>query len=177
MFNNQTKINDERIAKLENVNIQQELLIFGRPIGSDQSTITDKSHDQSLIDLICSHINKDLNISLNHKDINFLYKIKSKSGYKAPVPVLVNFVSMIKRNEVLQVARFSRKQRLKSGSTDSIIYYNERLTKINSEIFYHARSLLRSKLIASAWTFKGEIYIRKTSSSNPAKILCLKDLE
>lgn len=57
---NQTKINDERITKLENINIQQELLIFGLPTRTDQATITDNSHDESLVDLICSHVKKRL---------------------------------------------------------------------------------------------------------------------
>lgn len=62
------------------------------------------------MDMICNHIKNDLNITLDRKDINFTYKMKGKPGNKAPAPALVNFVSMVKRNEILQAARFIKKR-------------------------------------------------------------------
>lgn len=76
-FNNQTRNIEEKINKLENVNLQKEQLIFGLPNIKDETIIEGNNHEDSLMDLVCKHIKKDLNITLDRKAINFTYKLKT----------------------------------------------------------------------------------------------------
>lgn len=173
--------NKERISNLENFNLQRELIIHGLANTKEERSneldyVTRRNREIPLADLIRDHIKEDLNIHLEANDINYAYRLKAKAGETIHAPILVNFVTINKRNEILQQARTKRKQRIKSGLAQTKIYYNERLTKENSEIAFKARSLVRQKKILSTWTFKGEPYIKRTPEANPEKITSVADI-
>lgn len=173
---------EERINNLENINLQKDLLIFGikdNKQGSFTDETTDPSlrtSDSSLFDLVSNQILNDLNIHIERNEINHIIRLKSKPGFKTPPPILISFVSTSKRNDILHTSKFKRKQHLKNPPFQNTVYYNERQSKSNAEISYTARTMVRDNKIASTWIFKGETYIKKTSTSNPVRITKLDKL-
>ena len=55
--------------------------------------------------------------------------------------------------------------------TDTGIYINENLTKINSDIFFRARVLRKDKLIHICWTSNGITFIKLQENSTKKRIL------
>lgn len=122
-------------------------------------------------------IKEDLNIRTDGTDINSIFRLKSKPGMKSPPPIVISFVSMYKRNEISKCkSKFKRKQHTKNGASHSAVYYNERQSKVNAEISYTARSMVRDNKIISTWVFKGETYIKKSITSTPVRITNLDKL-
>lgn len=56
------------------------------------------------------------------------------------------------------------------GSGKQIIYFDERLTKTTSELFYAARLLRKDRIIKHAWVRNGIVHIRKEDKSVAVRI-------
>lgn len=172
----------QRLEQIEAQSVLNEIYVLGL---KDHPTITKEglsmqgsrpATTEPVIDLIINYLKQEMNIHLTHSDINYAYRTKKISDPNLPTPILVNFVSAQKRNELLLKIKTQRKLSNKSAGSNAPVYFNERLTKLNSEIAYKARLLQRNKKITSTWIFRGESYLRKEHSSKPVRILKLSDL-
>lgn len=144
-----------------------------------KSESTSRKHSNSLISTIQETIKMDLNIHVIISDINFAYILRNKN-YQASAssPIVVSFTTNRLRNEILQKVRLIRRQQIQNKTTNiNRIFYNERLSKENQEIYYQTRMLVKNNIVKSTWIFKSEVYIKKETSSYPKRILTMKDLE
>ena len=67
------------------------------------------------------------------------------------------------------------KARASMRGTANQIWLNEDLTKNREWLDYLARLLFKGKYITNNWTFLGDIYIKKTATSLPQKIIREED--
>lgn len=173
---------DERLNAIEARSVQNDIVISG--LKDSEVENTDKSSayqakstsNVKTLDLVIEHLRKDLDIQVEKQHINFAFRTR-KANEKNPSnssPIIVSFSSLAKKNEVLIKAKTRRNQ--SNADTYPLIFYNDRLTKLNSQLAFMARTLQKNKSIASTWTFRGEIYIRKDQLSKPIKISNTTDL-
>lgn len=170
---------DERIDVLEANSIKNDLIIVGllrNSMDKENDGTKIQSHqdmNKELFELVLDHLKNDLEMQISPSDINYVYKLnKNKKEDQTRSSIMVNFNSYAKKYEVIHRARLLRK---KANCLPSI-FYNERLTKKISELYFKTRTLQRMKKIHSTWIFKGEIYVRKDSISKPSKVTQTKDL-
>lgn len=169
----------ERIDALEAISIQNDLIIVGL-----KSPIIDKEEDSAnnqpksetnkeLQDLVLKHLRNDLEITISPNDINYVFKLnKNNNGVQKRSSIVVNLISSTKKYEIIRKAKFLRK----NNNPFPTIFHNERLTRKNSDLFFKTRTLQRIKKIQATWIYKGEIFIRKETTSKPIKITHYKDL-
>lgn len=163
---------DKRVNHLENLTLRNDIIISGfRP-----------KKELPLMESVIELLKDDLGLQMTSKNFNYLYIMKNKGNLQPsptnyPPPIVVGFSSEHTRNDLLAKVRYIRKQKLKSDPISARIYYNERLSKPVQEIFYQSRLLVKEKKINSAWTYKGEVYIKKVNSSSPSRILTINDLK
>ncbi len=64
-------------------------------------------------------------------------------------------------------------------STEPKIFINENLTKVNANLFFCARKLVKNKKLAAAWTTNGYVYVKTDQDPNARakRITHLRDLE
>jgi len=104
-------------------------------------------------------------VSLQIKQCNPINK-------KENSPILVIFT-----NKAEKGALFKKRKEIGKITADScglqggIIYFNEDLTVENQRLFKLARDARKQKLVESAYTFDGSVYVKKTLSSEAQKIL------
>lgn len=170
---------NERIEALEAQSVQNDLIIHGlKPSNTEKvegASInrTQTDGNKVIMDLVIDHLRNDMDILISPSDINYAYKMKKKKDDQSSTSILINFISTSKKYEIIRKAKLLRK----NENPHPNIFYNERLSKKNSELSFRARNLQRVKKIQATWIYKGEIYIRKDSFSKPIKITKLKDLE
>lgn len=174
---------DHRVNQLDQQSVQNELFVYGLKDKASPQNVgiiinpNGSTENWTTVDLLINYLNLELDIQLERRDINFAYRTRKKSvDPNFPSPILVNFISVQKRNEVLLKVKQLRKDPKYRSESKPVVFFNERLTKLNSEISYKARQLQKNKKIASTWIFRGETYIRKDQSSKPQRILNLADL-
>lgn len=170
---------DKRMNSIEAKSLQNDMVITGLKLSEkeklDQSNnkLPKSEGNLASFDLVLDHIKKDLEIDIEKKDINFVYRISKNVGSSVSSPLMIGFNSFTKKNEIMRKVKMQEK---KAGAFRSV-FYNDRLTKMNAQISFLARSLQRTKKIASTWIFRGEVYIRKEIGSNPIKICDTKALD
>lgn len=69
----------------------------------------------------------------------------------------------------------TRECHIKGRNND--IFVNEHLTTLTGKIFYATRQLKKEKKIRYTWIRDGNVYIRKTETSDKIKIKQLADIE
>lgn len=104
---NQIKNLDNRINLLEQRAYQNYMLIFGF---IDKQKVTDdpgsnqqhSTQSSQLVDLLIDHFNQDLNIQINHRDINFAFWMKKKNPNQSQSPILISFTSSHIKSQIQQ---------------------------------------------------------------------------
>ena len=116
-----------------------------------------------------------LGITLNDQDITAAYRITRgrKDNHR---PIIVTFRTRRIREMVYQARRELRD---KDHSSDNAIYINEYLTKINADIYAHARAMVKDKKLAGTWTRGGLVMFKRTDSEHekPSRALSIADLK
>lgn len=63
-------------------------------------------------------------------------------------------------------------------NSDKQIHISEHLTKTAADLFAKARSFVKEKKCHAAWTFKGQVYIKKTSDEGKGMLVkSISDLQ
>lgn len=160
-----------RLDDLETKQVQNELIIVGVK-ANNTATQQQMEINKDLFELVLNHLKFDLDINISPHEINYVYRMYNKSkGEQKTSSIVVNFLSNTKKYEILHKAYTLRK-----NFSASKIFYNERLTRKNADLFYKTRSLQSINKIHTTWIYKGEVYIRKDPTSKPVKIILEKDL-
>lgn len=164
---------DERINSLETKLIQNDLMICGLKLKTKNNEEQSMPRSDQIKEELIEHLNMNLDLKIGANEIIYAYSTKKPMNESNPPPIIVSFSSYALKQEILTKA----KEKKKSSSTYTRVFYNERLTKFNSEIFFRSRVLHRNNKIFACWSFRGEVYIRKDNTSKPHKISKLSDLE
>ena len=108
--------------------------------------------------------NNENPIQINDIKISKKFNNKNKNGKTSYI--------LLTKNKDIRKSIFKSKRNLKSKNIDVF----ESLTKINQELLTEARKHYSNKLIHSAWSFNGYIYLKKTDTSEPKRIKSLMDI-
>jgi hypothetical protein len=86
-------------------------------------------------------------------------------------PVIVRFTNRKARDAI-----YAARRKLKTHSDR--IFINEDLVKSTAELFREARKLVKGKILFSAWTSGGTVFVRTTNAAGerPLKIISLEEL-
>lgn len=166
---------DQRVLQIERFNRQDDLIIHGLQYNTtaeaasvEDSEVTFKTDsNKSTEDVIIQFAKHSLNLDVRRTDISVAYRTKktqrprSGANANAPAPILVRFSNKRVRQQLLQ-----KRKELK----DTGFFINENLTKQDSEIFFGARQLYQKKKIFSCWAFNGQVFLKKSATSNPVKV-------
>lgn len=174
----QVEITGRRIDELERFSRCDNIVIRGLPeqssaeraSGATSIDAATQEGSKSVENTVLTFIRKTLHVEVNPADISTAHRLKS--GPKDTTrPVLVRFTSRRVRNEV-----YNERKSLK-GTTSSV-YISEHLTKLDSDLFYEARKLLRDKKIFGAWTQHGLVHVRFSPDPaiRPEIVRCRADL-
>src|SRR5207248_3851333 len=100
--------------------------------------------NSSVENTVLEFFRNELHVDISPDDISIAHRLRV--GARDSVrPVIVRFNNRKARNKV-----YSAKSQLKNSGKR--IFINEHLTKMNSDIFFEARKLVREKKIFAAWT-------------------------
>ena len=176
-----------RMDDIENNQKSDNLMIHGLPetkkednwtgefLAAPSTSCIPSQSQQSSVQSVVNFCNTSLHLNLSESNISYAHRIPQK-GKDKNRPLIVRFVNRDVRNVVFASRRILRDA---PKSKDSIIYINEHLTKLNSQIFARAKNLIKEKKAVSAWTAGGKVFLRQSTlqSERPKKILSMKDLE
>lgn len=166
---------ETKILENERVNNRNFLVIQGLPessysekaapaVDQDAATADNPPESQSSVETtVINFIQNELAIPITSDQVNTAYRIKAtnrpkrghaNSNNTSVRPIIVELTNTKIRNTII-----SSRRKLKDAGKK--IYISEKLTKMDSEIFFEARKCVRAKLIASCWTFNGQVFIRR----------------
>src|SRR6218665_2597184 len=116
-------------------------------------------------------------VPITNRDISIAYRIPTKT--KGPRPMFIGFARRMVRDEVFATRRSLWQSSDSSGSKTSAIYVNEHLTQSNSLIYAKTRQMKKGKRINSTWTSGGNVFIKRSDSSDekPTKVNSLQQLD
>lgn len=101
----------------------------------------------------------NLHVDIPEMEITAIHDLPQRRD--GTTPIIVQFLTTEKRTEVMQ-----NRKSLKGTN----VYLNDHLSRLNNELFHHARTLRRDKKIHSTWTTNSIIYVKKTETSSPIQI-------
>ncbi len=102
--------------------------------------------------------------SLTTKDVEKIIKLKDNDGTAR--------IKVIFTNEVAKSKAFSKKRNLKETN----IGLSDDLTQYRSKLAYLARSAAKKDKELRTWTFRGNIYMRKTEQGDAKLIHTIEEL-
>lgn len=98
---------------------------------------------------------------------------------KPPRPIVVRLVRRDKRDQLVKAGR--ARSKLTSADivpgTENMVFLNERLTKINRNLFREARLRAKQHNFRFCWIRRGRIYVRKEEKKPALAIISLEDLD
>ena len=180
----------ERLEDLEIYSRAHDIIVRGLPETSHAEratkSATDSSHSsleshQSVESSILSLCNDSLLVPTMQRDILVAHRLKAGKNDKYR-PVIVRFASRKIRDEVFRAKKklsLPRVDGVNQVSPSERVYITEHLTRKNSDIFFEARKLVKSKQIASAWSYNGLTNVKLTSEAQerPIVIRSVADLQ
>lgn len=166
-----TEINELKIQALaqENSLVASELRLNCIPFYNDENL-------PALFNSICS----SLNISTPH--LKSIYRLQNRNNTKKQsspdAVIIVNFLSPYDKNFFLKCFFDYKKRNGKclclndlGFDSNSPFYINENLSNTNYKLFREAFLLKKQKLIHSAYTFRGLVYVKRCASDEPVCIV------
>jgi hypothetical protein len=176
----QVSASNQRIDELERYSRSENLIIRGLPelSAAERASASPSSQDssslrvshQSVETSVTTFLKDVLHLEVEASDISTAHRLKA--GPKDTTrPIIVRFTSRRVRNTV-----YGAKKLLKGAS--SKVFISEHLTKLDSDLYYEARRLLRDKKIFAAWTQNGLVHVRFSPdpTSKATIVRCRADL-
>ena len=159
---------DEQAARVEDLDVysrSDNLIIKGLPEQSYAERATDSSDaSRPAPPTAASHLAVEttvlafcrdaLKLDVSPQDISTAHRLKA-GPRDATRPIIVRFTSRRVRENV-----FRAKKLLKDAPLPNKVYISEQLTKTASTLFYEARKKQREKMLTSAWTHNGQVFIK-----------------
>ncbi|KAL0880690.1 hypothetical protein ABMA27_001906 [Loxostege sticticalis] len=148
------------------------------------SGITEESNENlSHVVLVAS---RKIGIELAESDIEDVQRVGSRSGKsktdtqnKIPRPIVVKLLRKCKRDDILRAAKSRRSVTSEDivAGQPSKIFFNERLTKENRNLFRDARLRTKEYGFRYCWVRSGNIYVRKGDGKPAIRITSNDDLD
>ena len=170
---------EQRVNELESG--QDDLEQYSRR-NSLRISGVDESDSEDVVEKTMNLINNTLGVTMCTDQIDRMHRVGKKIADR-PRPILVKFATYRARDKVMRSRRALKdisQSRTEDGGTQgqvqSRIFINEDLTKLRSNLLYHARQLKKQKKLQDCWTWDGVVLIK----NNVAKIIpvrCLADLQ
>ncbi|KOB66199.1 Zinc finger DNA binding protein [Operophtera brumata] len=123
-----------------------------------------------------------IGVPFQEHDINSIDRLGSpmQENSVGPRKIVIRFTRRITRNTFLQKARQRRglitSAELGLEGPPAPLYFNERLTRLNRQLFAKARGECRHHQWRYCWIKSGRIYLRKDEGSQVSRIRVEKDL-
>lgn len=130
-----------------------------------------------MVETIVGVIGQKLQVNIVKTDIEVAHRIPTNST-QYPKPIVVKFKDRKVRDLVIEKAR---KTKLKAKDLldtfpETAVFVNEHLTAERKKLMASARVKKTEMNYKYLWTRSGQIYIKKTDTSHPIKIMCTEDL-
>lgn len=160
------KLLNTKILQQENSAIASDLRITGIPY-------TDTEDLNNIFDNICQALNT------NTPHVKSIFRVKHFKNIRnvADPPIIVKLRSPFEKNRLIKtLAAFRRKNKsplrlIHAGlQSDVPFYVNENLTPHNYDIFKAALRLKKDKVLATAYTVRGIVYVKKLDGDKPFPI-------
>jgi hypothetical protein len=183
-----------RLDDMESATRAESLVIKGLPEAASYSSraagmstgggdatgrTTSSSHDgqsvsQAAETAVVAFCHDELGIVITEKDLSTAYRI-NKGPHDATRPVVVRFATKKIRDRV-----FYSKRQLKphDKSQRQVYFIAEQLTRNAASLFYEARTRVRDKKLAYAWTTGGIVqvkYSKTDAAEKPKAVRCIED--
>lgn len=159
-----------KVLQQENVAVSCELRINNIPYYSNENLC-------EMFHFLCQII------SVPTPQINSIYRLQTKNKNSPAPTILVKLSSPYEKNYILKsVATFRRNNRgllrlnMLNFDSNEPFYVNENLSRANYEIFNAAIKLKKKKLIVSAFTLRGVVYVKESESGSPILIEQIEQL-
>lgn len=192
--------NDGRITKLEDC--EQQTNILKATVKDLQKELNTQAQNHLSNELELSgipeisnenlyHITllaaRKIGVELDDQDIDWVMRVGPRSKpavaaadkSKFPRPVVVRLLRKAKRDEIIKAAK--TRKNVNSADIDipgpsQKVFYNERLTKQNRELFREARTKSKQLGFAHCWCSQGTIFVRKHEGKPARAIRTYEDL-
>ena len=163
---------EARLEEIELYSRSHDLIVRGLPEGGFSETATSAAVDtnfssmeshSSVASSIIKLCTEKLNVAIEPKDISVAHRLKRGKNDRTR-PVIVRFTSRRIRDEIYR----ARKMLKNVGNASNVdnIYISEHLTKAGSALFYEARKMIKEKKLHTAWSYKGLINVKFTTSED-----------
>ena len=120
-----------------------------------------------------------LGVDITPQDIEISHKLKRRNK-----PIIVKFSSYKtksklykKRVELKNCVASDLIPNLRGDSRNNRLFLNENLTVHRREILKKANNMRKDRLIQSAWTLDGKIFVKTSPEGRPVSISCEEDLD
>lgn len=108
----------------------------------------------SVAETVIDMCRRDLNIQIQTQDVVEAFRMKPGPKDNCR-PVLIKFANQRVRQELM-----SKKKVLREANRQ--IYFSDHLTKPIADMFAKARALVREKKLHAAWTYKGQLFVKRS---------------
>lgn len=153
--------------------IEQEK--FNKSLILDGIPVTNKENLHAIIE----KLSDSLDLSYNEQDIDGIFRTK-QSGENPKRAIIIKFNKMSARDAFYDGRKSMVKKSITTKSlgyeNSDKIFINEQLPKTTQELFYKVRCKKRDLNYKYAWTYHGNIFMRKEKTSEAIKISSDKDL-
>lgn len=149
-----------KLDEVENLSRLNNVVIHGLPepnVGKTTASSAKSRSNQSSIPEIIELCTARLHLHIDEPDISFAYRIPGKGKYR---PLVVGLSHRRARDAIYDSRKLLRNM---SNSDSPTIYINEHLTRMNSQLYAKARSLVKARKIHSTWTAGGRLTLQVRS--------------
>lgn len=157
-----------RVEVMERESRQNSIVIRGLPEKSYREVATatggeTETRHESVVSNVIEMCQQELNVTIEPEDIAEAFRMRAGPKDKCR-PVLVKFSSPRIRQQVMV-----NKKNLRNSNKN--IYISEHLTKPVADMFAKARALVKEKKLFGAWSFKGQLYVKKSTEATARGVL------
>ncbi len=113
-------------------------------------------------DTVCRFVTETLEVQLSTWEIDYCFRVgkQTDQNQKAPRKIVLRLLSQNKKKKIL----FSKKK-LRGMNSSTPVFINEDLIPKRGQIFKDARLAVKDGQLSRTWVFEGQIYVKKTDSS------------
>lgn len=136
-----------------------------------------KTKDENLEQMV-KEIGSKMNVEIKEGEIDVVHRIQTRSN-KQPEPIIVQFTTRRKRDEIIIKARENRMNstELNMPGPKRDVYINEHLTQQRKKLLYEAKQKKKELNYKYVWTRGGKVFMRKTDNSNVITLHSIEDLD
>lgn len=155
------------VEDLEQYSRNRNIEINGIPFTKDEN-----------LEKIVKDIGIDINVEIKDGEIDVVHRIPTRNN-KNPEPVVVQFLSRKKRDEMIQKAKDKQitTTTLNMSGPQRTIYINEHLTKQRKRLLYETKQKKKEMAYKFVWTKGGKVFLRKNETSNVIQVRTFEELD